>query len=205
MRDETLGEIDEAFELSEPRILLDAAIDFSFSDTLDLEATIESMSALIRLFEEQFDPDEAGLLGLLQSELLQGLDGMDDLFSLVEGQDGTGFGELEDLFERVCLSGMQVVEEYRADLNDIFIAIAFVDTKALDLESLRNDQTDENNLTPLELIDSIENSLRINDDVFAPGTTLSDAIYSDAIINQIFGNDLLWSGADAPGRIDAFF
>lgn len=202
-----MGKIEKVFELLEPRILLDASLDFSLSDTLDAEATIESMSALIRAFEEQFDPEQAGLLNLLQDELGDGLNGTDDLFSLVEGQDGTGFGELEDLFERVRLSGLQVVEEYRNDLNEIFSLTNVVATDALDLGSLRNDPADPDNLTQLEVLDdlALNGVIRINGVVQGPGQSFSDFLQSDEVITQVFGNDLLWAGDDIADRIDTFF
>lgn len=116
-----MGKNEKAFEVLEPRILLDAQLDLVGLDAVGNVETIEAMSALIRSFETQFDPDyQDGLLNLLRTELNTGLEDVSELFTLLEGQEQTGFGEIEDIFERVGLAGIQVVEEYRTDLNEIF-------------------------------------------------------------------------------------
>lgn len=174
---------EKLYELLEPRILLNAALDFTVSDTLDNIDTIETMSALIRTFEDQFDPGEDGLLNLLRTELIDGLDGTEDLFSLVEGQGGTGFGELEDIFERVRLSGMQVVEDYRADLNSIFADAVFTDA-ILDLTEATRSYAVVGGLSEVENIDNA-GLTRINGVELAEGTTLSDHFRSAEVTDQI--------------------
>ncbi|MCF2872357.1 hypothetical protein L0664_14880 [Octadecabacter sp. G9-8] len=194
---------EKLFELLEPRILLDASLDFSVSDTLDNVDTIEAMSALIRTFEDQFDPGEDGLLNLLRTELIDGLDGADDLFSIVEGQDGTGFGELEDIFERVRLSGMQVVEDYRTDLNAVFTDAVYTDT-ILDLRDTTRTYGVRDGMTEVGFLDNV-GLLRINGVELAEGTTLSDYLRSADVTEQVFGSDLIWSDGNLSDRIDAYF
>ncbi|HCP81250.1 MAG TPA: hypothetical protein DIT67_06555, partial [Octadecabacter sp.] len=199
-----LGKIKKDFELLEPRILLDATLDFTVSDTLDNIATIETMSALIRSFEEQFDADEDGLLKLLRTELIGGLDGAEDLFSLVEGQEGSGFGELEDIFERVRLSGMQVVEDYRADLNAIF-SDADYSEPVLDLrDGVRTYGTTGGGGSEFFDINARE-FIRVNGVELPSGDTLNDYFRSSDVIEQIFGSELLWTAGNLADRVDAFF
>lgn len=199
-----MGKTEKGFELLEPRILLDATLDFTVSDTLDNAETIEAMSALIRSFEEQFDADEDGLIKLLRNELINGLNGTEDLFSLVEGQEATGFGELEDIFERVRLSGMQVVEDYRADLNAVFTDADYSDP-ILDLsEATRTYGTTLGSQSEVESIND-NDYIRVNGTELSLGETLDDYLRSSAVIDQIFGSELLWTAGNLSERIDAFF
>ena len=196
-----MGKIDKLFEILEPRILLDGTLEFAVSDTVGNAETIEAMNALIRDFETQFDPDDTeGLLGLLKAELGDSLDGISNLVALADGQDAVGFGELDDVFERVRLAGMQVVEEYRSNVNDaVNDAIGAADIPALI-------SLDDMNSEIMDIADS--KLLRVNDVDVPNGMDdpgLLGYLLSPAVTDQIFGSDLLLSNTPIEDRINAFF
>jgi hypothetical protein len=127
------------FEVLEPRVMLDAtgALTWTLdaaSTPLDQVDIISSMSALYESFEAEFDADKSGsILKVLQERLKDALEGVEDLFTLEEGQEKTRFGDLEDTFERVRISAMAVVDQYKADLSALITAnLNDVITKALD-------------------------------------------------------------------------
>ncbi len=204
-----MGKFDKVFEVLEPRILLDATLDFTVSDSVGNIDTINAMTALIRDFETQFDPDDTdGLLNLLRTELGDSLGDIADLITLADGQEATGYGDLVDIFERVRLAGMQVVEEYRTDLNDALLAVDFEAVIALE-EADRNypDSVNDPAITEVAEIANAEllrvNGIDVPNGASDPG--LLGYLLSSDVTDQIFGADLLWTGAPVADRIDAFF
>ena len=108
-----------AFEVLEPRIMLDANLEWDLADVGNVDS-IEAMNGLMHEYAAQFDPDTAnGILSSMRQELTDSLAGAENLFSIVEGQDGIGQGELADIFERVRIAALEVVESYRNSLTDI--------------------------------------------------------------------------------------
>tara|TARA_R110002096_G_scaffold119038_11_gene257837 strand:- start:4443 stop:19259 length:14817 start_codon:yes stop_codon:yes gene_type:complete len=115
-----MNKIMRAFEVLEPRVLLDGTLDFAELNELSGEAQLETLTALFDEFTNQADPEngeDGAFVAQLRGAFFEALGDTADMFDLEEGQDGTGFGSLDDVFERVRLSLIEVLDTFRDNIE----------------------------------------------------------------------------------------
>jgi Ca2+-binding RTX toxin-like protein len=134
-----LNKIVNAFEVLEPRVLLDGTLDFSDINELSGEQKIETLQAMFQEFESQADPEnpsDSAFLSQLKDAFFEALGDTADMFSLDEAQDINGFGSLDDVFETVRISLMHVIENFKDAIDVDTYKISLADTvSAADFDS----------------------------------------------------------------------
>lgn len=186
--------------------MLDANLELALSDAVSDVQTIDAMNELIKEYEGQFDPDKAdSFISKLRDELGADLGNSKELFSVGEGQDDTGLGELEDIFERVRSAAMQIVEDYRVDLKNLVSDNLTVIGNEVD-DHLTNHQATLPAGVQTQLNDLADaGKVVVNGTPLTTAFTFYDFLSSSGPMTQMLGDDPLWpESGDIAHRVEIY-